>query len=143
MKINSITKLCILTLVYNRRLHGYEIIKEVEKKTGIKLSASHIYPFLKELKKNGFVVGKTDDGKDGGHEKNVYQMTEKGKKFYKSIMSKFSMMLDSGIKSNVTVCYHCKCEIYKNHYYQTIRGKRHAFCCSHCAEAYKNGHEHR
>ncbi len=134
MKINSITKLYILALLDHAKLHGYEILKEVEEKTGIKLSASHIYPFLKELKRNGFVTAET---KKGGHEKHVYHLTLKGRKFYKKLMNRFSMMLESGIKNSVTQCHHCKCEIYKNHYFETIAGKKRAFCCTHCAHAYK------
>ncbi|MBI2449030.1 helix-turn-helix transcriptional regulator [Candidatus Pacearchaeota archaeon] len=135
MKINSITKLCILALINNEKLHGYEILKEVGKKTGIKLSASHVYPFLKELEKNNFVVAEAYDR--GGHEKNVYQMTKKGKRFYRNFMNRFSIMLESGIKNNIKECHHCGCEVYKNHYHEIIKGKRYIFCCMHCAKAYK------
>ncbi len=134
MKINSITKLCILALLNNGRLHGYEILKDVEEKTGIKLSASHIYPFLKELEKNKFVSSKINKK---GHEKNIYHMTQGGRKFYQALMSRFSLMIESGIKNNIEKCYHCGCEIYKNHYYEKIGGKRRAFCCMHCAKDYK------
>ena len=137
MKINSIAKLCILALLDNRKLHGYEILKEVEKKTGIKLSASHIYPFLQELKRNKFVSSKINK-RGGGHEKNIYQMTQKGKKFYKGLMNRFSLMIESGIQNNIKECYHCGCEIYKNHYHETIRGRRYIFCCMHCAKAFKH-----
>jgi len=134
MKINSITKLCILALIDQSKLHGYEIIKEVEQKTGMKLSASHIYPFLKELKRNGFVIS---ERKRGGHEKNMHKMTPKGRKFYRKFLQRFSLMLESGIKNNITECYHCGCEIYKSHCYANIQGKKRAFCCMHCADAYK------
>lgn len=134
MKINSIAKLCILALLKEGKLHGYEILKDLERKTGVKLSASHIYPFLKELKRNNMVsLEKTSKG----HEKNIYCLTEKGKSFYNSLMKRFSLMLESGIKENITKCYHCKCDIYKNHYYNFIRGQKRAFCCIHCAKAYK------
>lgn len=140
MKINSIAKLVILALLDKGPLHGYEIIKEVEKKTSLKLSASHIYPFLKELKKNSFVMEKHIESKKG-HDKNIYLMTQKGKKFYSSFMERFSVMLESGIKNNITKCHHCSCEIYKNHYYESINGKMLAFCCSHCADSFKH-HQH-
>lgn len=136
MKINSITKLCILALLNNEKLHGYEILKDVERKTGVKLSASNIYPFLKELEKNKFVIAKIN--KKEGHEKNIYQMTQKGKKFYQELMNKFSLMLESGIKNSIKECYHCGCEIYKNHYYETINGRKYSFCCVHCSEDYKS-----
>ncbi len=134
MKINSIAKLCILVLLNERKVYGYEIIKEVKQKTGMKLSASHIYPFLKELKKNRLVASKKSRG---GHEKNIYHLTKKGEKFYKAFLQRFSLMLESGIKRSITECYHCKCEIYKNHYFEKIQGKKHAFCCAHCAHACK------
>ncbi len=134
MKINSIAKLCILVLLNERKVYGYEIIKEVKQKTGMNLSASHIYPFLKELKRNQLVASKTSKG---GHERNVHHLTKKGKKFYKAFLQRFSLMLESGIKSSITECHHCKCEIYKNHYFEKIQGKRYAFCCAHCAHAFK------
>jgi len=50
VKVDSLVKLHALISLNNKEKNGYELMKEVEEKTNKKISASHIYPFLKELK---------------------------------------------------------------------------------------------
>ena len=52
VKVDSLVKLHALISLNNKEKNGYELMKEVEEKTNKKISASHIYPFLKELKEN-------------------------------------------------------------------------------------------
>lgn len=133
-KISSLIKLSVLLLLANEgKKHGYEIIKNIEKKTGKKISPGEIYPFLKNLKKYDLVVTK----KSGTREKKVYSLTKSGKIFVKEILNKFDTIIDNAVKSRLRRCTHCKCEIYKGGFSKTIKGRQMIFCCSACAKMYK------
>ncbi len=133
-KISSLIKLSVLLLLANEgRKYGYEIIKSLEKKIGKKISPGEIYPFLKNLKKYDLVVTK----KFGAREKKVYSLTKTGKSFVKGVSDKFNTMIDSAIRTRLTKCAHCGCEIYKGAYHKTAKGKKMTFCCSSCARNFK------
>lgn len=77
LKVTNLVKLYILFLINEKPRHGYEIIKEVERKMKKKVSAGEVYPFLKILKNCGYVVSKRVG------EKKVYSLTQNGKKICK------------------------------------------------------------
>ncbi len=133
--ISNTTKLYAVLLLAEKPKHGYELIKEIGKKLGKKVSAGQIYPFLARMKKQGLVAEK----KSGPRKKKVYHLTKKGSVFEKKMVSKFSGMVAMAIESKIRVCAHCSCEIYKGGHVETIKGKKLVFCCEHCAEAFKTG----
>ena len=70
-------RLAILSLLAEKPMHGYELMKEMEARSGgmYRASAGTIYPNLQQLEDEGLVQAKqTDDGK------RVYTITAEGKK---------------------------------------------------------------
>lgn len=134
-KISSLVKLSVLLLLANEgRKYGYEIIKNLEKKVGKKISPGEIYPFLKNLKKYDFVITK----KSGAREKKIYSLTKSGKSFVKGVSDKFNAMIDSAIRTRLTKCAHCGCEVYKGVYHKIVKGRKMTFCCSACANSFRS-----
>jgi DNA-binding PadR family transcriptional regulator len=70
-------RLAILSLLAERPMHGYELMKEMEARSGgmYRASAGTVYPNLQQLEDEGLVRMETrDDGK------RVYTITEEGRK---------------------------------------------------------------
>lgn len=67
-------RLALLSLLEERPKHGYELIKDLEARSGglYRASAGAVYPTLQQLEDEGFVVSKTKEGK------RVYSLTEAG-----------------------------------------------------------------
>jgi DNA-binding PadR family transcriptional regulator len=131
IKVDSFIKLHTLISLNNDQKHGYELMKELEQKLDKKVSASHVYPFLKELKENYLV-----HYRQLGREK-VYNLTESGKEFVNNTLLKFNEIIRESLKKRLTKCTNCGCEIYNNKYNELVNGKKFAFCCCHCADSYK------
>lgn len=133
IKITNLVKFYTVLLLSEGPRHGYKIIKEIGEKLDKKISPGEIYPFLKLLKKNGYIEIK----KTGKREKKVYQLTKKGENFVKRMLNRFGDLIDIAIEPRLTVCAHCGCKVYEGGYKETIKGKRLMFCCVHCARSYK------
>lgn len=133
VKITNLVKLYILLLLSEKPKHGYEIIKEIERKIAKKVSPGEMYPFLKMLKKHGYIISE----KIGPREKKVYRLTRSGKAFVKKILERFGSLIDIAIEPKLTVCAHCGCRVYKGGYKEKVKGKKLTFCCVHCANSYK------
>ena len=129
VKITNIIKLYTLLLLTKKPMHGYELIKELEICTTQKVSTSHVYPFLKILKKNKFIM----IVESGKREKKQYTLTKEGKQFTDEMIDKFSIMINSSIQKKVKQCAHCDCKIYEGGY----KEKELHFCCVHCANSLK------
>ncbi len=136
VKVDSLIKLHTLILLNNKERNGYELIKELEKKLNKKISASHVYPFLKELKENYFV-----NLRQLGREK-IYNLTKNGENFVNETLLKFNDVIQESLKRKLTKCVHCGCEIYNNKYKEIINGSKLIFCCGHCANDYKKEIKH-
>lgn len=137
IEIKNMVKLFTVLLLSEREQHGYEIMKEIEKRTGKKVSPGQIYPFLKQLKKYHYVDtnGRTE------RDKQVYYLTSEGRKFVTRLSDKFDYMFEIAIKPRLTTCAHCSCEIYKGGYKGRINGKLLSFCCENCAKSYASSSE--
>jgi DNA-binding PadR family transcriptional regulator len=133
IKVTNLVKFYVLLLLNEKPKHGYEMIKEVEEKIGKKVSAGEIYPFLKLLRKYGYIESRKTEAR----EKKVYYLTGKGRGFVKKILERFGDLIDIAIKPRLSVCSHCGCEIYRGGYKGRIKGKELVFCCMHCANSYK------
>ncbi len=134
IKVNNLVKLYTLLLLNKERRHGYELIKEIEMHTQRKVSASQVYPFLKDLKVNGYLaVTQT-----GVRKKKVYTLTKSGNAFVKAMLNRFGGLIDVAIRPRLKVCAHCGCELYSGGYTENIKRKRLMFCCRHCARSYKS-----
>ena len=129
VKVNNFGKFCVLLLLAERPVHGYELIKRVGERTGGRASPGQIYPFLKLLEKNGFVASR----KSGSREKTTYSLTGSGRNFAESVLDRMEGMLDAALKSRIVPCSHCNCEIYRG----SVRRKGKTFCCEACAGSSK------
>jgi DNA-binding PadR family transcriptional regulator len=70
-------RLALLSLVAERPMHGYEIMKEIESRSGgvYKASAGTVYPNLQQLEDEGLIKSTTDE-----NGKRIYSITAEGKK---------------------------------------------------------------
>jgi DNA-binding PadR family transcriptional regulator len=133
VKINSVVKLYTLCLLNNGPKHGYEIIKELETRMNRSISASHVYPFLKDLEDNKVISCKEVEQR----EKKRYKLTKNGEHFLEIVFSNLEGLIDSAIQRRLTTCAHCKCKLYSSGHKESIDNKEQVFCCSHCAKAFK------
>ena len=135
VKITNMLKFYTLCLLSTGPKHGYDLIKELGEKLGRRVSASNVYPFLENLRKNKLI--KFD--KIGKREKKTYYMTSEGKKFTSEMFSKFGDLINLAMEPRMAACP-CGCKIYSGEYSEKIDGKLMKFCCSHCARMHSKKH---
>jgi len=134
--ISDFSRFYILTILYESPSHGYAIISKFKERLGKDITPSLVYPFLRDLERQGMVrytlkpVGKK--------KRKVFELTEAGKKFCERLFKRFATLISAALKPNMLVCHHCGCKVYEGGYAEKIGGKETTFCCSHCAESYKN-----
>ncbi|MFH1785031.1 MAG: PadR family transcriptional regulator [Candidatus Micrarchaeota archaeon] len=74
----------LLWLISKKPMHGYELIKTVEKDGGFKIvTASKVYPILKSLTRKGLIDHEKQA--QGRRIKKIYHITDKGKMALKRI----------------------------------------------------------
>lgn len=85
MKINKellkgSTVILILTLLDRKPMYGYEMIKEIEKKSGgvFSFKEGTLYPILHSLEAEEMVESYWDEG-EGNRKRKYYRITSKGK----------------------------------------------------------------
>ena len=68
-------RIAILSLLSDKPRHGYDLMKELESRSGgsYRVSAGTMYPSLQQLEDEGMIISETKDGK------RVYQLTDLGK----------------------------------------------------------------
>ena len=69
-------RLALLSLLGERPQHGYELMKQLEERSGgmYRASAGTVYPTLAQLQDEGLVFSESDDGK------RIYQLTDAGRR---------------------------------------------------------------
>lgn len=79
--IGGSTDLLILTLIDQKDMYGYEIIKELEKKSEnvFKLKEGTLYPVLHKLENKGYLKSYQKPG-EAGRTRKYYTITNNGKK---------------------------------------------------------------
>ena len=133
--LSDFSQFYIILLLSEGPIHGYGLIKEFKKRTGRTLSAGTIYPFLQKLEKQGLV--KRTEKMIGKKPKIIYALTRKGKKFTEQLFKRFAAITASAIEPNLQRCASCGVRIYDGGHIEVIDGKQMAFCCVHCAAAFK------
>jgi len=87
MDIDRIKSACSETLVVSllkeRDMHGYEMCKEIERRTRGFFSLKHstVYPLLHKLEKQGLVEARWGE-LDSGKPRKVYHLTQAGTAYY-------------------------------------------------------------
>jgi DNA-binding PadR family transcriptional regulator len=74
----GLLKMWMLKITSEKEVSGYEIIKKVNELTGKKPSTGSVYPLLKTMQNEGWIVGKKLPSKT------LYQITDAGKKVLKT-----------------------------------------------------------
>lgn len=128
-------RLNTLLLLKSRSRHGYELIKDLSILTDRRISAGQIYPLLRDLQKRGLVSVKST----GARSKKIYSLTNKGRRVVESSVLRMGMLLDMFIKSKVSRCSNCGCEVYSGGSKIKRGSKTLYFCCVSCANACGKG----
>ncbi|MCX8196973.1 MAG: PadR family transcriptional regulator [Candidatus Micrarchaeota archaeon] len=86
--------LFLLWLISKKRLHGYEMIKLLEKEGIGSMGASRLYPMLNQMLKRGWI--RQVETKIGKRKRKAYEITsdgsktlQEGKKLFRGILGEF------------------------------------------------------
>jgi DNA-binding PadR family transcriptional regulator len=142
--LSDFSQFYIMLLLNEGPIHGYGVMRAYKNRTGNKLSAGTLYPFLQKLETVG-LVRKAEKSK-GNRPKIVYTLTRKGKSFTERLFRRFSALTASALEPSLETCASCGARVYDGAHHEELDGVRLAFCCIHCARAYKHdivlNHEH-
>jgi PadR family transcriptional regulator, regulatory protein PadR len=133
--LTDFSRFYILLLLFEGQKHGYQIMSNVERRLDQKVSPSLVYPFLRLLEDQGLV--KSKEMNVGQKTRNVYSLTGSGRSLCNRLFRQFTTIVSSAIEPSMEVCAHCGCRVYKDAYFEEIKGRKIAFCCKYCAAAYK------
>ena len=136
--LSDFSQFYIVLLLSEGKTHGYGMIKAFKMRTGRPLSAGTLYPFLQKLENRGIV--KKTDVSTGARPKLMYSLTRKGQKFCDHLFKRFASLTATAIEPNLETCASCGARVYDGAHYEELEGEKLAFCCVHCAAAYKQGH---
>ena len=125
----------VILMLNEKPLHGYGLMKGFQNRTGKKLSPGTLYPLLQELEKKKLVTQKQEDV--GKKRKIVYSLTKKGEKFSDRLFKRFAAITVSALGSSLEVCASCGARVYEDAHHEEVDGNELAFCCVHCAKAFK------
>lgn len=133
--LSDFSQFYIVLLLNEGPIHGYGVMRAFKNRTGNKLSAGTLYPFLQKLEAMG-LVRKTE--KLGGKRpKIVYTLTRKGRSFTDRLFRRFASLTASALEPSLETCASCGARVYDGAHHEDLDGVRLAFCCVHCARAYK------
>jgi DNA-binding PadR family transcriptional regulator len=131
---SDMSRLIVLSTLFAKPAHGYQILEELEEKLGRRVSPGLIYPFLSQLEQRKLLTHKKIHR--GKRIRKVYELTGDGRKFCTRIFKRMATMVSQAIEPTLNVCAHCGCKVYEGGYAQAIDGRKLMFCCSHCAQTY-------
>jgi DNA-binding PadR family transcriptional regulator len=79
--INGSTSTLILSLLEEKTMYGYELIKEIDKRSNgiFEFKEGTLYPLLHSLESDGYLESYWDN-RDGNRKRKYYSITDKGKK---------------------------------------------------------------
>ena len=77
--VKSFLDLFILDLLDSGGMHGYEIMRELKKRTGTRIGAGTLYPLLYELEERKLVAGEWNS--PTRRVRKVYKITDQGAKY--------------------------------------------------------------
>ena len=133
--ISDFSRFYILTILYEGPSHGYSIISRFRKRVKKEVSPSLVYPFLQQLEEKGLV--KHTIKPVGEKERKIFELTQAGRELCTDLFKRFAELVAIAIEPSLYICAHCGCKVYEGGYREVIDGRETAFCCIHCAIAYK------
>jgi DNA-binding PadR family transcriptional regulator len=108
-QMNTIFRVLVLSLLKESSRSGYDIIKSIEKLTGVKPSEGKVYPFLHDLLNSGQI--EECAVKKGSHRQKInYKLTANGEDSFKILLQH----LEHFFNNYLTECFQCGCKAYKN-----------------------------
>ena len=75
----GLLELCVLNILSDRRLHGYDIVKTLGAIEDLVISEGTVYPILSRLKHEGFVTTSIEES-SGGPARKYYELTGAGRR---------------------------------------------------------------
>jgi PadR family transcriptional regulator, regulatory protein PadR len=95
------TDILLLTLLSNQPMCGYQIVKDLDKKSDgyFLYTGGTLYPALHRLERNGLIGGKWEKS-SSGHQRRCYHVTKKGQKVLKEKMD-FWLIFSKAVNSIV------------------------------------------
>ncbi|MFW9975475.1 MAG: PadR family transcriptional regulator [Candidatus Thorarchaeota archaeon] len=133
--LSDFSQFYIVIMLSEGPIHGYGMIRAFKQRTGKTLSAGTLYPFLQNLESKAFVEKR--DESTGKRPKIVYSLTNQGKRFCDRLFKRFAAITASALEPSLETCASCGAKIYEGAHHETIDGVMLAFCCVHCAKAFK------
>ena len=88
-RIERFAEPCVLLLLRERPVHGYELLEQLPELTGERVDMGNLYRFLRVLETDGIVRSEWDDDAPGPS-KRVYELTEEGR----GLLDEWSRSLD-------------------------------------------------
>ena len=80
----GVLELCILNLLEQESMYGYQIVKRITAIPGLIISEGTIYPLLSRLKTQGLVASSLVESPQGPARR-TYVLTDEGREYLKSI----------------------------------------------------------
>lgn len=74
----GLLELCVLNILRDRRLHGYDIVKTLGAIEDLVISEGTVYPILNRLKGEGFLTTSIEES-TGGPARKYYELTAAGR----------------------------------------------------------------
>ena len=133
--IGDFFRFYMLILLSESPKTGYEIMNEISKRLGKKVSPSIVYPFLKSMERKRLIIPRTLS--TGDRERHVNSLSPAGRAMATRLFRQFTGLVSNAIEPSMTRCAHCGVLVYKNAYFEKIKGRRLPFCCQYCAASYR------
>lgn len=91
----SLSKFFVLSVLYRRPMHGYDIMREVDRVTSGCCSPAEgtIYPVLKQYEQGGYLSAKEETV--GGRVRKIYSLTDKGREAFRVAVDAWLEVTDS------------------------------------------------
>ncbi|MHA1939164.1 MAG: PadR family transcriptional regulator, partial [Candidatus Thorarchaeota archaeon] len=118
--LSDFSQFYIVLLLNEGPIHGYGVMRAFMNRTGNKLSAGTLYPFLQKLESMGLV--KKAEKSTGNRPKIVYTLTRKGRGFTERLFRRFSAMTASALEPSLETCASCGARVYDGAHHEEIDG---------------------
>lgn len=85
-------ELAILGCLWSGKLYGLEVLRLLEARSDLVLSASTLYPLLSRLKADGLLQSEWVEAEEGGHPRKYYRLTPAGRRLAVEMASVWSKL---------------------------------------------------
>jgi PadR family transcriptional regulator PadR len=86
---------CILLMIKQKPTYGYEIISTLEKYPILAARENTIYPLLRRLQKEEFIISSWQEGVEGLPPRKYYSITNKGLEYIAMMSQEWNNLLEA------------------------------------------------